>query len=91
MRASHVLGKLLMVDWVDSASFRGFWNTVEDHYSEPRATFCRTVGWVVVENDEYLTLGSSTSSQDPKREMVNSVAGSITIPKCAIKKRRIIR
>ncbi len=76
--------KTVYLEWVDSImSPGGSWADLE-HVKKRKLDRCCTIGFVVNETKKEITvIGSHSRSTD-------EVAGSITIPKCAIRKRRIV-
>lgn len=79
--------KMLYVEWEDSISYGGgrTWNSKADIETNESYRMCQTVGFVVKETKVCLTLAGGKGAQD------SSFAGDITIPKCAIIKRRVVR
>lgn len=76
--------KTVYLEWVDSImSPGGSWAEIE-LVKKRKIDRCRTIGFVVNENKNEITVIGSHS------HATNEVAGSITIPKCAIRKRRIV-
>ena len=78
--------KIAYVRWVDSSSPQGVWSRRQDaHYSHEKM-MCDSVGRILKEDDEVLTLYMSEFY--PPEE--GSVQGSISIPKAAIVERWIL-
>lgn len=73
--------RVLYVEWVDSAAVGSWMN--EAGLQEP--DLCRTVGWVVKEDDTWLWLAATVQFGDP------DFCQRITIPKVAITKRRRLK
>jgi hypothetical protein len=69
------------LEWVDSASCRG-WTEVER--IDPSPKVCRSIGFLVMENKEVITIAGHFSDNP---DLCN---GDITIPKVAIIKRKKI-
>lgn len=76
--------RALYVEWVDSCSNTGrVWKSREN--TKRDVAKCVTLGFIVEENDRFITIASST---DPDHE---DYAGEMTIPKAAITKRRRVK
>jgi len=75
--------KALYIEWIDSCSMLNAWNGLDD-FKGLKPTLCKTIGFLVDENIDAITLAGSYCVEG------GVVSGDITIPKCAIKKRRII-
>ena len=69
-----------LIDWVDHTEFSG-WHTADEYHNMPM--LCRTVGWVLLENDLCITL-VNTGPQDEEQDLY---IGAITIVKSSITKR----
>jgi hypothetical protein len=80
-----VADRLVYVEWVDSFTPTSTaWRDRHDTAADADATFvCKSVGWVVGESDANLVLVAHVAQQE--------VCGQMTIPKCAIRKRKVIR
>ena len=74
--------KLVVVDWVDSFSGRG-WQDMDALAGRREALVCRSSGWVVFENSDIITLASTVSNQEP---YTPTATGDITIPKGCIRR-----
>jgi len=78
-----VARKPIWVEWVDSAGSSG-WQTPH----EPELMRCQTLGWLVSENKEQITVALNGvfdgSSRLPFGEL-------ITIPKCAVVRRARVK
>lgn len=76
------LGPLNVIEWEDSSSLAGAWNSIEDvRRSQP--IICKSVGWVIAEDKRCVRLGAHINDDE--------VGGDICIPKSSIVKRRICR
>ena len=75
--------KALYIEWIDSSGLQGCWHDVET-FKNAKLVTCKTIGFVVDENAETITL---VGSHNPDGDQVS---GDMTIPKTAIKKRRVI-
>lgn len=70
--------KLLLVEWQDSASFDS-WTSIDTlHKLKPSG--CRTVGFLLSEDEDYLTLIGSHAANSHN----DSASGAMCIPKCCI-------
>ena len=70
------LGDLIEIAWVDSFAEDG-WMAAESAATATPVGFCRTAGYVLAINDDWLTITSSWSK-------MGSVFGFISIPTRAI-------
>lgn len=74
--------KLVMIEWIDSASGGGYWEDRED----TEATLpveCTTVGFLIDDGPDHKTVASSITG--------DQAGGSLVIPKSAIKRiRRLV-
>ena len=77
--------KMLYVVWVDSQITSFSWTYVND--IEPKIATVESIGFVVAENKETLTLAGSVSVKDDSENQATQI---ITIPKCSITKKRVI-
>lgn len=76
--------RLLYVEWDDSSSESGVWKS-EHVLRGNKLMRCHTIGWVVHETSEHMTLASSwcKTGQDHR-----DYSGDMTIPKAAIRRKR---
>jgi hypothetical protein len=65
--------KLVLIEWIDSHHQTGWVCEVP----EAKVMHCRSVGWVVAENEEALVLAASLAE--------GQHCGEMTIPKCSIR------
>lgn len=72
--------KLVLVNWVDSGSFRG-WQSLKD-ITGSAVKHNRSVGWIAKETDEALWLVAHLDDADPG--MVAMGCGDLCIPRGAI-------
>ena len=79
--------KLVLVNWTDSLREDSAWVFVadEDFDDFPAKLEQESVGWIVKETKDYLSLAHSRSAF-VYEDGDNSVIRSLTIPKCAIRK-----
>lgn len=68
--------KLVMVRWTDTAGLHG-WASREERLRDTGLAECVTVGFVLEDNDQYLTVAESLSDDD-------HVGCTSSIPKSAI-------
>ena len=74
--------KMLYLEWEDSMSFSGkVWKDID--IVEDADLMCESCGFVIGEDKTSITLAGSTYG--------GSMAGDMTIPKSAIRKRRVLR
>ena len=74
--------KLLYVEWVDSMVAASGWSDTEGTEAIVPAKI-RSVGWLLRETGDAITLIAHDGQDE--------VAGFMVIPKCAIKKRRVLK
>lgn len=75
--------KINYVEWIDPHSCdEGTWMYIKD--VKKTLAKCKTIGWVILEDDDSVTMGNHLSNND-------MVDGLLTIPKCLITKRKIIK
>ena len=75
--------RLLYLEWDDSASFPDSdWHSLKESKSLT-PDLCKSVGWVIAESPDHLTLASHLSESE--------MCGEIAIPKTCIRKRRILK
>ena len=77
--------KLVFVEWEDSHSPDG-WVAFSDLRHDP--IVCRSVGWTVREDEDFLVLSPHIGATDGKE--FDQGLGILTIPKRAILKRRTL-
>ena len=77
--------KLVLVEWVDSFHLEAGWHWLED-LPERRLGHCHSVGWVIREDDEQISLSETISDVGDSHQ----VSGIVTIPVCAITKRKTL-
>jgi len=72
--------KLVVVEWLD-AYVSGGWSDIDDVDHLP--TLCHSVGWLVVENDTYVTIVPNISKRE---DLTTHCLGQISIPRgCIVK------
>lgn len=62
----------VLVKWVDIASYDGAWMDLEEAKAF-KPLVVETCGWVVVDNNEYITVVSSLSGEGEVTGSVNSI------------------
>lgn len=82
-------GRLLYLEWVDSSSNARTWTHLDDVVADRMESPCKSVGWVVNETKNFITLVSTIDGVNKPED--RCCAGDISIPKCAIVKRRVLR
>lgn len=73
---------LVYVEWIDAVS-AARWCPVDELTADPSP--CRTVGWIVKENDQALCLAQTMSGETSETD--ESVLGRLVIPKAWIGRR----
>ena len=77
--------KTVYLEWIDATSHSGNrWVDRERIISASGVSLCKTIGFVLKEDADQITIITSIEAK------YDSVAGDITIPKCAIRKRRVV-
>lgn len=84
MTKTHPTPDILLVEWIDSCGSSG-WRPLADIQQEPSR--CQTVGWLVSENKEALTLALNRAENHDNVPF----GETICIPKIAIKRRTTLR
>jgi hypothetical protein len=85
----HKKGNLLLIEWVDSHSGRG-WHSLEDLERAAEPLLCRSVGWLALENDKCMVIVPHVSSEKNGNTALQ-YGGDITIPKKAIIKISVVK
>jgi hypothetical protein len=83
--AKFVKDTLVYIEWIDSASHHGIW--IDRTNLDGNLHVCRSVGWIAAETKDAIALYSSDGYD---RHEQTCVGGDITIPKCAIVKRKTL-
>lgn len=76
--------KILMITWIDSCSSNGWQQPAE---AKARISECQSVGFLVEETKDAIALALSRTTQ----EGFAPYADIVSIPKVAIKRKRVIR
>ncbi|WP_337746937.1 hypothetical protein [Victivallis vadensis] len=79
--------KLFFVEWVDSCQGNG-WQPVENSIGT-RAMRCFSIGWLIAESKDSLTLAPHVSEKDHPTAF-HQCCGAMTIPKRAIVQKTLI-
>jgi len=74
--------KLVIIEWNDASSFDA-WADMEAAIRKNVPTLCRTVGWVVAESKEAITVVATTAD--------DKVTGDMTIIKSSIVKTTVLK
>jgi hypothetical protein len=77
--------KIVSVSWIDSQIAELTWCHFDEIQQE--VAIVETVGFLILETKEILTIAGSVSE---KEDSVTKVATVINIPKCCVKQRKII-
>lgn len=78
--------KILQIDWIDSASEHG-WLSTSEVENRPTVAHCQTVGYLVKETKDVVSI-----AQNRDMDGTHYPFGEIiTIPKVAIKKKKILK
>jgi hypothetical protein len=76
---------LVRVTWLDSSGPSG-WNRLKSVIG-PFDLTCESVGWLMEDTPDRVTLCAHVAISDPDNPIVDGV---MTIPKCAIKRRKVL-
>lgn len=74
--------KLLLIEWLDSASFDSW--TATDTLRKLKPSACQTVGFLLSEDEDYIVLAGSYAANSHN----DSACGAMCIPKCCITSQR---
>lgn len=72
--------RLVHIKWLDSCGVTTNWDWLKD--IKHNAVTCSSIGWVVKENEECISIASHIAHNSPKDE--DQVCGIMTIPRVAI-------
>ena len=81
--------KLVLIEWVDSHSGRGC-QSFEDLKRSAEPLYCRSVGWMVLENDKCKVIAPHLSGEKNGKTIIQ-YSGDITIPAKAIIKISVLK
>lgn len=82
-------GKLVLIEWLDSHSGRG-WQSLEDLKTAAEPLYCRSVGWLVLENGKCKVIAPHVSGEKNGKTVLQ-YSGDITIPTKAILKISVLK
>ncbi len=75
--------KLVMVEWLDSASVGGIWNDINEITDQSCSLTCKSVGWLLVNNKDIIVIVAHLTGKQG--------SGDMTIPKRAIVKFTVLK
>ena len=75
--------KAIYIEWEDSSSFAGGVWSIREDCVKSKPCSCKTIGFVISETKDAITLAGSLDGG-------KHVSGDMTIPKSAIRKRRVV-
>lgn len=79
---TYMLDRLVLVEWDDAYGPTYSWEDVNAVLkATPETILARTVGWVVHDNDDVLTMAQSQTNENE-----GHIVGLMTIPKVTIKR-----
>lgn len=81
--------KLVLVEWVDAHSGRG-WQTMEELKNAAEPLYCRSVGWIVLENADCMVVVPHVSGERNGTTALTG-CGDLTIPNKSIVKLTVLR
>lgn len=74
---------LVLVVWVDSFGCASAWEPIKDSFEGPEVLVCRSVGWLIHEDDQCLVVVPHIVEASDRTERQG--CGDMTIPACAVK------
>ena len=81
--------KLVLVEWVDSYSGRG-WKKLDELVDDCEPLLCRSVGWLASERNGHKVIVPHLSGEHNESVAVYG-SGEITIPTSAIRRLTVLR
>lgn len=81
--------KLVLVEWVDSHSGRG-WRDIDRIKETDSLLHARSVGWLLRETKEVILLASHITGEDNGNILLQA-SGDMCIPKVAVKKITVLK
>ncbi len=81
--------KLVMIEWVDSHSGRG-WQSLGELEEAAEPLYCMSVGWLIKETEQCKVIVPHISGEE-NGDIILQGCGDITIPKKAIVKESLIK
>lgn len=82
-------GKLVLVEWLDSHSGRG-WQAVEQFDKVAEPLYCRSVGWILSKNKDCVVIVPHVAGER-SRDQLQQGCGDLTIPQRAILRTTVLR
>jgi hypothetical protein len=73
---------LLLIEWVDAHSGKG-WQELEDMRERNGPLHCRSVGWLISQNQEYVTIAAHLSGERNENVVICG-CGDLAIPRRCI-------
>ena len=90
MKSNNFINKkLVLIEWVDSHSGRG-WQSLDELKDKAEPLYCRSVGWLVKETRDYKVIVPHISGEE-NGDIVLHGCGDLMIPKKAILKVKLIK
>ena len=77
--------QIVLIDWIDSKGITDKWEHL-DGLKPMTCCICRTIGFVLDETDDYVTIAQSITLIENEEE--SQVLGRMSIPKVSIKDRK---
>lgn len=81
--------KLVLVEWLDSHSGRG-WQTTEQLQQSAIPLYCRSVGWLVAEREDCKIIVPHIAGEK-NGDMMLQGCGDLTIPTACIERVTVLR
>lgn len=80
--------ELVYLEWVDASAIHG-WQSLDDIQRDGAPLVIQSVGWIVHETDDAITLVAHMHKDNPNA--VRQMSDPLTIPKGIIRERRTMR
>lgn len=77
--------RLLYVEWDDHCSSSNRWESIDAFQKKNSGIRCRSVGWVIAESKDAITLAGTTDMVEP----LECKADQVILKNCIRKKRRL--
>ena len=77
-----IIMKKVEIKWIDSKAGKNEWEYIDDLEPLP-PVICRSVGFLIEDTPKYKTIVHTINT--------NQILGRITIPKCCIKKIKVLK
>jgi len=81
--------KLVLVEWIDSHSSRG-WQDLDVLKKSAEPLYCRSVGWLLSETKQYKVIVPHMTGENRWNKLLQG-CGDIAIPTAAIVKLTVLR